>query len=89
MAGILITVTMTDGSTMAVNASISDTDVARLLAAMAVKYRKPENEDSPWLIRKWYEDCIVDALNYTKRYEEQQAAEAAASAVQMIPVTIS
>jgi tRNA uridine 5-carbamoylmethylation protein Kti12 len=89
MAGIKTTVSFTDGSTLEVNASISDADVPRLLAAMAVKYRKPDDQDAAWLIKKWTEDVIVDALNYTQRYEQQLAAEAASAAVQMIPVTIS
>lgn len=89
MAAIKITVTMTDNSQMEVSASISDPDVTRLLTAMAVKYRKPESEGTPWLIRKWYEECVVDALNYTKRYEEQQAAEAAAAQVQIISMIMS
>jgi len=89
MAAITITVTMVNGSTMNVNASIADADVARLLAAMAVKYRMPEGETSEWLIRKWTEEVIVDALNYTKGFEQQQAAQAASAQIELIPVTIS
>jgi hypothetical protein len=89
MAAIKITVTMVNGSSMEVNAAISDADVARLLTAMAVKYRMPEGETSEWLIRKWTEECVVDALNYTKGFEQQQAAHAAASQIELIPVTIS
>lgn len=90
MAGIEIKVTMTDNSTLSVNATMADQDVSRLLAAMATKYQLPEGQEltSEWLIRKWYEEVIVDALNYTKNYEANQAAQAAMAQVALIPVTI-
>lgn len=90
MAGIKFEVTMTDNSTMTVNASMTDADVARLLTAMASKYVAPEGQEptGEWLTRKWIEEVIVDALNYTKSYEANLAAQAAVAQVELIPVTI-
>jgi len=90
MAAIKLLVDMLDGTTFtAIEVSIAAEDVPRVIAAHAAKYRKPDDEGAEWVLKKWGEEFVVDGLNYTKNFEAQQAASAAASQVTLIPVTIS
>ena len=91
MASIAFTVTMTDATVISKTATVSDPDVARLLAAFGSRYAAPEGvtPDAPWLVGKWIEDTVVTAMNFVKSCESAQAASAAADGVQLIPFTLS
>lgn len=96
MASIAFVVTMTDGTQMTKTASVTDADVARLLAwGMATFPAEndangvPLARTTPWVVGRWIEATVAETFAKILSYERSEAAKTAQDAVSAIPVSIS
>jgi len=97
MASIAFVITMTDGTSMTRTASVSDTDVGRIVN-WALNYypteldenKNPVPKTTQWAINRWIEAVISNSFAKITAYEQSVVAAAAiASAPAPIAVSIT
>ena len=88
MANITFTVAMTDGTTMTKQASVLDTDVARLINWGKHAFPNGDVMTAPEVVSYWITSCVHEAFDNVYAYERNMAAANAADDVNRIDVSI-
>lgn len=96
MASIEFKITFANGAVSSKTASIADADAGRLVAwALATMPTQNDAEGKPiqksaeWAVGRWIEGTVAETFAKVSAHEKNEAAKAAAEAVQPITVNLT